>query len=44
MGGSGKCGLSAASSERGGISSTALLPKTARSRMYCSKTGTDQAS
>ena len=36
IGGSGKCGLSAASSDRGGISSMALVPKTARSRMYCS--------
>ena len=29
-GGSGKCGLSAASSDRGGISSAALVPKTAK--------------
>ena len=40
IGGSGKCGLSASSSERGGISSTALQPNTTRSRMYCSHIGT----
>ena len=34
--GRGKWGLSAASSVRGGIISKALVPKTARSRMYCS--------
>ena len=33
IGGRGKCGLSASSSLRGGISSTALQPKTARSRI-----------
>jgi hypothetical protein len=32
--GRGKCGLSAASSDRGGMSSIALVPKMARSRMY----------
>jgi hypothetical protein len=42
--GSGKCGLSSASSERGGISSMVFVPKMASSRMYCSHIGTDHAS
>ena len=44
IGGRGKWGLSASSSDRGGISSTALVPKMARSRMYRSHCGRSQPS
>jgi hypothetical protein len=44
IGGRGKCGLSLSSSDRGGINSMALQPKTVRSRMYCSQVGRSQAS
>ena len=44
IGGNVKCGLSASSSDRGGISSIALVPNTARSRMYWSHIATVQPS